>query len=117
MIVNGWWQIFMFGAMGPVIVEFIKIFQMAQRNRPILKKYGRWEYWLLMLAILPVCGLIACATTGTQKVPLLVVLQSGANPSLLLGAYASGTPKSRSSGLLPQPEGTTVWELLSWNGE
>ena len=111
-ILNEWWQVFLAGAIGPVVVELVKLYRL--RGVRIQRKYRKAQYWLLSLAILPISGLVACAH-GTQNIPFTLALQLGATTPLLLGAYASGTPKSEEAGMVPQPESTTLWDLLSWS--
>lgn len=112
MILNGWWQVFLAGLMGPVMVEFIKIYRL--RGQRIKSKYRKAQYWLLTVPILPISGFIACAH-GTQNVRLTLALQLGATAPLLIGTYASGKPKSQSYGIMPKPEKAMFLDLLSWS--
>lgn len=110
MVVSGFWQVFAVAAVGPVIVEALKLYRL--RGRRIHDRYRRAQYWLLSVPIVPISGLIAAAQ-GTQDVPVLAALQLGATAPLLVGAWATGS--SGQSGMLPQPARLTAWQLLSWH--
>lgn len=110
MVLNGFWEVFLAAAMGPVLVEAAKFYRL--KGERIQARYRKPQYWLLTLPMVPISGLIAAAQ-GTQDVPLLLALQLGTTAPLLIGAWASAS-SPRQAGVLPQPARSTAWQLLGW---
>ena len=109
MELHGWWQVFSGGALGPLLVEVVRLWQMNHSQRRIRTRH--WEYWVLAAALLAIGGIVTVAH-GTAEMKLLTAIQLGASAPLFVGALATAkppTPALRDEGRRPP-----VRELLRW---
>ena len=107
MELHGWWQVFAGGALGPLLVEVVKLSQM---NRAQLRRKTRyWQYWVLAALLLVVGGIVTVAH-GSEEMKLWTAMQLGASAPLLVGALANAKPPTAAL----RPEKPTVRDLLRW---
>lgn len=93
MELNGYWQVFLGGMLGPVLVEFIKLAAWRDKAR-IAAKYCQWKYWIATGALLLVSGLVV-VINGIDHVALQTAVQLGINAPAIVAGYANASVARR----------------------
>ena len=118
---NGIRDVFLGGALGPVLVELLKIAALGD-GRKVAFRWRRISYWIGTFAIFVVSGIVT-VLHGVQNVPLLTAVQLGTSAPLLVGAWASAksvrerpTDKQRFLPEMPSEDGriASFARLFSW---
>ena len=86
---NGAFQVFFGGVLGPVLVELVKLASSPYTGMT-RTRYRRWSYWIPTVALLIVSGAVT-VIQGVEHVTLLRAVQLGINAPLLVAAWANHT--------------------------
>jgi hypothetical protein len=118
--ISGAFYIFVAGASGVVIMEAVKFAAaaMGSRARQKVVRYKRGTYWLGLLLLAVVAGLVTWTTFGVGPASLITTWQVGVNAPALVTAWATASQrdavvkaKSGSAGFGPNdPHAVTARE-------
>jgi hypothetical protein len=105
MVLNGFWEVFGFGMLGPLLMELVKI-GAWQDPAKVADYYRRPTYWIATAALFIVGGAVA-ALNGIDEVPIMRAVQLGISAPALIAGFATAVPQRRSGYLASA-------KLLSW---
>lgn len=110
---NGPLEVFLGGALGPFLVELLRIANWRNRTAVSLR-YARLAYCVATAALLATGGIVAILY-GVESVPIVRAAHLGATAPLLVGAWASSAPREPTSALsAPLATRVPLRNLLAW---
>ncbi len=121
MELNGFWQVFLGGMLGPVLVELIKLAAWRDKAK-IAAKYRQRNYWIATGALLIVSGVVV-VINGVDHVALREAVQLGINAPAIVAGYANVSVARRQrkgAGFIAEHESKfasfsrSTTELLAW---
>jgi hypothetical protein len=125
MELNGFWQIFFGGMLGPVLLELVKLAAWQDKIK-IKQRYGDFRYWIGTAAFFLLAGIVT-VINGVEHVQVAKAVEFGIGAPALISGYvtASATRRQRRAaaaragfvgslaGATP-PQKPSALDLLSW---
>ena len=105
MILNGILAVFLFGMVGPLLLELVKLIAWRDPAK-VSDYYRRPSYWVATAAVFLVGGAVA-VLNGIDHVPVMRAVQLGIAAPGIIAGYATASP-SRQTGFMASAK------LLSW---
>lgn len=123
MELNGFWQVFFGGMLGPILLELVKIagWKNAKKDLGI---YREPLYWVSTAALLVLAGIVV-ALNGVSQVPVVHAIELGIGAPAIIAGYATASTSRQSpgAGFMGGPTAGTpdkkplparMRELLAW---
>ncbi len=123
MELDGVWEVFFGGTLGPVLVELIKLAAWRDKAKTA-EKCCHWNCGIATCALLLVSGIVVIMN-GIDHVPLQKAVQLGINAPAIVADYASASVvrrqrRAQRAGFIAGPESNLkrfsrrTTELLAW---